>query len=73
MVIQINVLLRVIESECLAALALQQPVAADLRDIVAVCRLPRNSNASPIMRRTLPKSCWEWTGRLSGLWTASPA
>ena len=32
---QINVLLRVIESECLAALALQQPVAADLRDIVA--------------------------------------
>ena len=32
---QINTLLRVIESECLAALALQQPVAADLRDIVA--------------------------------------
>jgi len=32
---QINVLLRVIENECLTALALQQPVAADLRDIVA--------------------------------------
>jgi phosphate transport system protein len=32
---QINALLRVIEHECLAALALQQPVASDLRDIVA--------------------------------------
>jgi phosphate transport system protein len=32
---QINTLLRVIESECLAALTLRQPIAADLRDIVA--------------------------------------
>lgn len=32
---QINGMLRLIERECLAALALQQPVAADLRDIVA--------------------------------------
>lgn len=32
---QINTLLRVVESECLRALALHQPVAADLRDIVA--------------------------------------
>jgi phosphate transport system protein len=33
--VQINTLLRLIESECLRALALQQPVASDLRDIVA--------------------------------------
>jgi phosphate transport system protein len=33
--LQINTLLRVIENECLEALALQQPVAGDLRDIVA--------------------------------------
>lgn len=33
--VQVNTLLRVVETECLQALALQQPVAADLRDIVA--------------------------------------
>jgi phosphate transport system protein len=33
--VQINAMLRVIENECLRALALQQPVANDLRDIVS--------------------------------------
>lgn len=33
--LQINTLLRVIENECLQAIALHQPVAADLRDIIA--------------------------------------
>ena len=33
--VHINTLLRVVENECLEALALQQPVASDLRDIVA--------------------------------------
>ncbi|MCB1800782.1 MAG: phosphate signaling complex protein PhoU [Gammaproteobacteria bacterium] len=33
--LQINTMLRVIENECLQAIALHQPVAADLRDIIA--------------------------------------
>ncbi len=32
--VHVNTLLRVVEAECLRALALQQPVASDLRDIV---------------------------------------
>ena len=33
--VRVNAMLRVVENECLQALALQQPVATDLRDIVA--------------------------------------
>ena len=58
--VDLNNLHRIVERECLEVLALQQPVARDLREVVGSLQVAGELDASATTPRMWPRSCCRW-------------